>query len=315
MSPISPGTPHLVCIDGMSWAFRCWHAMQGGHMQHGAAYGFFGMLLRTHEQLQPTHLLVAWDSPGPTTRAVAYPEYKAHRPPAPDGFGEALAAMMALADAMNAAQVAQRGVEADDIIATAARGALGLQPGAPADMHVTIQSSDRDLLQLVGERCTLLVPGKMGADVAWTPEHLQAEWGLRPEQIPDYKGLCGDASDNIPGVPGIGDKTATTLLQKYGTIDGVYAHLHEHTDKLRAKLEAGRDSAYLSRELATIAHVPGLPLGLDTLAVAAPNWPLLHEQLATYRFSSFGARLARLRGRLGAAQLPDAHTYEQEGLF
>lgn len=192
---------------------------------------------------------MTFDLKAPTFRHLAYDGYKATRHPMPDELAMQLPMMKDILRAMRIPIFECEGWEADDVI-----GTIGKQCGR-ANWDCVIVTGDRDSLQLIDEHVTVkLVSSKLSQSVAvnYDPARFREEYGFDPIHLIDLKALMGDSSDNIPGVAGVGPKTATQLLLDYGTLDGIYAHLDAIKDKLRAKLEQGRESAYMSYDLATI---------------------------------------------------------------
>ncbi|MBN2388319.1 MAG: DNA polymerase I [Anaerolineales bacterium] len=248
--------PTLYLIDGHALAYRMYFALTG-YSSGGAAsrwqtsggeptagtYGFARELLRIFEQEKPDYLAVAFDT-GKTFRDQIYPAYKATRAKMPDDLRPQIERIRQLVDAFNIPRLELDGFEADDVLGSAARWAAGQGLG------VKIITGDRDLLQLVDARTVVYLAGDNQNYI--TAEDVFDKLHVRPEQVVDYKAIVGDKSDNIPGVPGVGEKTAEALLTKYGTLDAVYAHLEEIEPRWRSKLESGRESAYMSRDLALI---------------------------------------------------------------
>jgi DNA polymerase-1 len=241
-----PRTLYVVDISG--YVFRAYHALPplaspSGEPTH-AVLGVTTMLRKLIADRQPAMLVAAMDSPGKSFRHELYADYKGTRPPAPEDLPQQMTRVREVLDAQGIAVAEQAGVEADDVIASLVRKARedGLQ--------VVIVSADKDLLQLVGPDVTVFDTAK--SRVFGVPE-TEAKLGVPPAAVRDYLALVGDSSDNVPGVPSVGPKTAVDLLQRFGDLDGVYAGLDEITRKaLRAKLEANRDQAYLSQRLVTL---------------------------------------------------------------
>jgi DNA polymerase-1 len=256
--------PTLYLIDGHALAYRMYFALTAGGAGSArwqtskgeptaGTYGFARELIRILEQEKPEYIAVAFDT-GKTFRDKLYPAYKATREKMPDDLRPQIERIRQLVDAFNIPRLEMEGYEADDVLGTVARQI------AAQGLGVKIITGDRDLLQLVDERVAVYVAGDDKTFI--TPEDVQAsKFGVRPEQVVDYKAIVGDTSDNSPGVPGVGEKTALGLLTKFKTLDEIYAHLDEVENRWRTKLEAGRDSAYLSRDLATIRT--DLPIKLD----------------------------------------------------
>ncbi len=245
--------PTLYLIDGHALAYRMYFALTAGSTSQrwqtskgeptAGIYGFAREVLRVLEQEKPDYLAVAFDT-GKTFRDDLFPEYKATRAKMPEDLRPQIERIRQLVDAFNIPRLEKEGFEADDVLGSAARWA------AKQGLGVKIITGDRDLLQLVDERTIVYLAGD-DQNYA-TPEDVIKKLHVRPEQVVDYKAIVGDKSDNIPGVTGVGEKTTENLLSKYQTLDGIYAHLDEIENRWRGKLEAGRESAYLSRKLAQI---------------------------------------------------------------
>jgi DNA polymerase-1 len=245
--------PTLYLIDGHALAYRMYFALTaGGSSQRwqtstgeptAGIYGFARELLRILEQEKPDYLAVAFDT-GKTFRDAIYPEYKATRAKMPEDLRPQIERIRQLVDTFNIPRLEMEGFEADDVLGSAARWA------AKQGLGVKIVTGDRDLLQLVNERTIVYLAGDDQNYI--TPEDVFRKLHVRPEQVVDYKAIVGDKSDNIPGVPGVGEKTTETLLSKYGTLDNIYAHLEEMEPRWRTRLEAGKESAYMSYTLAAI---------------------------------------------------------------
>ncbi len=237
----------LLLLDSNSLINRAFYALptlqdRSGRYT-GALFGFVSMLSKLIKSEHPTHIVAAFDVHQPTFRHLKYDGYKAKRHPMPEELKAQVPAMKELLTAMGVAVVECPGFEADDIIGTLA---------SKSDMPTVIVSGDKDVLQLVSDKTTVLHTKKGITDVIrYTPEVLREE-GLSPQGIIELKSLMGDHSDNIPGVPGVGEKTALDLVSRYGTIDNLYDHIDEIKGKLQEKLISGRESAAFSHWLATI---------------------------------------------------------------
>ncbi|HEU4929125.1 MAG TPA: DNA polymerase I [Candidatus Krumholzibacteria bacterium] len=239
----------LFLVDGHALAYRAYFAFAGSPLSNsrgeetGAVYGFINTLLSLLSKFSPEHLAVVFDGTRPTFRHERYEGYKAQRPQMPDGLTRQLGLIFEAVDAMRIVRLQTDGYEADDIIATLVRR-FGNVP-------INIVSGDKDLLQLVDERVHVIRPGKGAVlENEMDGAALQAKLGLRADQMVDFLALLGDTTDNIPGVRGIGDKTATELLLRFGTLDEIYRRLGEiEKPSVRARLEEGRDAAYQSRDL------------------------------------------------------------------
>ena len=243
----------LMILDGNSIINRAFYGVRLLTTHEGiytnAIFGFLNILEKLRNEEQPDALAVAFDLKAPTFRHLQYEGYKATRHAMPEELAQQMPLMKDVLRAMNIPIFECEGWEADDILGTAGRIC------AASDWDCVIVTGDRDSLQLVAERVSVKLVVTRGGQTnttLYTPEVFEAEYGFAPIRMIDLKSLMGDSSDNIPGVAGVGPKTATQLLVQYGTLDGVYAHLDELKDSVRKKLEAGRENAYLSYELATI---------------------------------------------------------------
>ena len=246
--------PTLYLIDGHALAYRMYFALSGGGGVFSTSkgeptagtFGFAMALLRLLEKEKPEYLAIAFDT-GKTFRDQLYSEYKATRAKMPDDLRLQIKRIRQMVDAFGFPRLELEGYEADDVL-----GSIATQ-AAEQDFGVKIITGDKDLLQLVNERIIVNLPGKKVSEVRdFTPQKVFDYLGIRPDQVVDYKAMAGDSSDNIPGVAGVGIKTATSLLQQYGTLDEIYAHIDELPTRARNRLAVDRESAYLSKDLATI---------------------------------------------------------------
>ena len=268
MSPASaPALPRLFVLDAMGLAYRAYYAfirrplVTSRGENTSAIHGFANTLLKIRREEWPDYWALAWDGRGPTMRHERYPEYKAHRKPMPDELLAQMPVLAEVAEALAIPVLQMAGVEADDIMATLA------VRGAAEPLDVALVTSDKDLLQLVGDRVRLLSPSGKGEDYAWVDRAAVIDkWGEAPEQIRDVLALMGDASDNVPGVPGVGEKTAVELISKFGSLEALYDRLGEvGRDALREKLATHRDLALLSRDLVTVRTDCDLPVAWEDL--------------------------------------------------
>ncbi len=259
--------PVLYLIDGHALAYRAYFALTAGagseRLQTSSGeptagiLGFANVLLRLLEQEKPEYLAVAFDT-GKTFRNELFKEYKATRAKMPDDLRPQIERIRQMVDTFHLPRLEQEGVEADDILGTIARQAVAEGFG------VKIITGDRDLLQLVEDRIVVSLSGqKISEAKDYKPSDVKAYLGVNPDQVVDYKALVGDKSDNIPGVPGVGEKTATSLLEQYGTLDNIYAHLAEIPGRAGVKLSEGKESAYLSQKLAQIKTDVAIVLKLE----------------------------------------------------
>lgn len=253
----------LLLIDGHALVHRAFHAVQQElHTSTGepinAVFGFASMLLKALEDIKPTHVIMAMDRPVPTFRHDAFEGYKATRPKAPPLLTQQFGRVREVAAALNIPIREQDGYEADDVLGTLASQA--------DDIHLptTILTGDLDALQLVSADVHVLTARRGIADISlYDVPAVVDRYMLQPHQLPDYKGLVGDNSDNIPGVPGIGGKTASKLLVEYQTLEGIYEHLVDLAPRIRDSLVKNHDQAFRSRELATIVRTVPVTLDLD----------------------------------------------------
>ncbi|PRO64311.1 DNA polymerase I [Alkalicoccus urumqiensis] len=256
----------LVLIDGNSIAYRAFFALPLLNNDKGvytnAVYGFTTMLLKVLEEEKPTHMMVAFDAGKTTFRHDTYSSYKGTREKTPPELAEQLPVMRELLDAFSIPYEEIENYEADDIIGTLSRHA------SDAGWETTIFTGDKDLLQLVDKHTTVTLTKKGITNVeAYDPDALHERYGLRPDQIVDMKGLMGDSSDNIPGVPGIGEKTALKLLAAYDTVEGVYEHIDEISGKkMKQNLSENEEQARMSRKLAEIYRTAPVQTELAALA-------------------------------------------------
>jgi DNA polymerase I len=269
MAGVSPKRVFLV--DAMGLLYRAHFAFVSRPLTTttgtpvGALFGFVSALLGLIRDEGARFVAVVLDSAGPTFRHERFPAYKAHRPPLPAELAVQIPYLPRLAEAMGLATVAREGVEADDLIGSLACDAVA------AGWEAVIVSADKDFAQLLGPGLRQFVPARGREPAHWVDAaEVEAKWGVTPAQFSDFLALTGDASDNIPGVTGIGPKTAAGLLRAHGSLDGVYASLADVTpEAVRRKLETGREAAFLSRELAEIRRDLA-PADPASFAVADP---------------------------------------------
>lgn len=257
----------LVLIDGSALIYRAFFAIPSSFMtpeglHTNAVYGFALMLNKLLAGRFPDHAAVVFDTPKPTFRAERYPEYKADRPPMDDTLREQIPWIHKLVDAHRLPRLAVPGYEADDIIGTLTKQAVA------AGMEVLIVSGDKDFAQLIGPKVRMLDSMRQ---VTYDAELVQKKWGVPPEQFVDFLALMGDKVDNIPGVPGIGKKTAATLLERFGDLQTVLDSTEQLKGRQKANLVEFRAQALLCQELATIDCQVPLELGVSDLAVEPPE--------------------------------------------
>lgn len=272
----------IILIDSNSLVNRAFHALPPLQLADGmytnAIFGYISMLQKLIAEEKPTHICAVFDCRAKTFRHLRYDGYKATRKPMAEELAQQLPVLQELLKAMGISIKMMEGVEADDIIGTLAKR---------FGEETIIVTGDRDCLQLADETTTVYLTKKGVSDVAqFTPEELSASEGLTPEQIIEYKGLAGDSSDNIPGAPGVGPKTAKDLLLQYGNIDGIYAHIGEIKGKLAEKLADNKDKVYLSKELATICTEVDIPCTLKEIEFKYPLSQEAYNLMQKLRFKN-----------------------------
>lgn len=287
----------LLIVDGHAYAYRAFHAIQKLNGPDGAPtnaiYGFIKMLLKMQATLSPTHQCVVWDGGLCAKRMEALPEYKVHRPPMPSDLERQLPEIEAYLAAANIRSFTNEGVEADDWIAS--QTCCAVQSG----VEVVIASADKDFLQLVSDRVGLLNPNDK-SETIWKVDQVRTKTGLAPEQVVDWLSLIGDSVDNIPGVPGVGPKTATGLLLEFGSIDGIYARLGEvKSDRVRTNLQTAE--AIVRRNQRLIRLHTDLPCDfrLDDLVVRDPDAARLRPLFAKWGFKTLLAQLDAAQANQG----------------
>ena len=272
--------PRLFLIDGSSYIFRAFYAI--GHLSNSkglptnAIYGFTQMLLKVLKEHQPDYLIVALDAKAPTFRSEVYQEYKANRPAMPEGLTPQIPYIKKIMEAYRIATLEIEGYEADDIIGTIAKG-------VESEVDVVVITGDKDILQLVSDRIEVYDTMK---EKRFGVEEVIQRFGVRPDRVVEVMGLAGDAIDNIPGVPGIGEKTAIELIKTFGSIENLLAHLDQvPKKKLRENLETYGEQARLSRDLATIHTDVPIPYQLKDFALLPPDPKSLREILKELEFN------------------------------
>jgi DNA polymerase-1 len=280
----------LVLIDGNSIINRAFFAIppltNSSGLNTNAVFGFTTMLLKVLDEEKPTHVLVAFDAGKVTFRHEGYAEYKGGRQKTPPELSEQFPLLKELLQAFSISQFELAGYEADDIIGTLSRVA------EEQNKTAVVISGDKDMLQLVTDQVTVLITRKGISEVErYTPGAVNEKYGLTPAQIIDLKGLMGDASDNIPGVPGVGEKTALKLLHDYGTVENVLDHIGDLKGKLRENIETHSDDARMSKKLATIYREVPLEHSLDDVVYKGYEAPALAAVLRKLEFKSLVERL------------------------
>jgi DNA polymerase-1 len=277
----------LYVIDGSSYIHRAYHAMGGltnsKGFPTGAVFGFTAMLMKTLKDKSPKRIVVVFDAKGKTFRHDVYPEYKANRPSMPEDLRLQIPKIYDVVQNYGIPSLAVEGYEADDIVATLTRLATGKQ------WDVVIISSDKDLMQLVGDNVSMWDPQR---DVVYDAAAVKAKFGVDPRHLLDFMALTGDSSDNVPGVPGIGPKTASQLINQFGSLDALYEHIGAiPQEKLRAKIAEHKEKAMLSRKLVSLADEAPLDMPLESLRPAEPDVDGLRKLFHELEFKKFMADL------------------------
>ena len=296
------GSRHLFLVDGSAYIFRAYHALppltrKSDGLPVGAVSGFCNMLSKlvddVRESGEADYFAVIFDAARKTFRNDIYPEYKAHRPPPPEDLRPQFPLVKQASQAFNLATIEMPGFEADDIIATYARQAR------ESGMSVTIVSSDKDLMQLVGDGVVMHDPMKQRRI---GPKQVEEKFGVGPDRVVDVQALCGDSTDNVPGVPGIGVKTAALLINEYGDLDGVLDRVEEiKQTKRRQNLVDHADLARISRQLVTLKDDVPVDLGLEDLRLKDPEPDVLLGFMAEMELGRLAGRIAqRLGGEVSA---------------
>ncbi|GAB7262939.1 DNA polymerase I [Dickeya ananatis] len=298
----------LILVDGSSYLYRAYHAFppltNAAGEPTGAMYGVLNMLRSLLQQYHPSHVAVVFDAKGKTFRDDLFEHYKSHRPPMPDDLRAQIEPLHRMVKAMGLPLLSVSGVEADDVIGTLA------QQAERAGKPVLISTGDKDMAQLVTPQITLI--NTMNNTILG-PDEVCAKYGIPPSLIIDFLALMGDSSDNIPGVPGVGEKTAQALLQGVGGLDALYGNLDRiagltfrGAKTMAAKLEQHKDVAYLSYQLATIKTDVKLELGCEQLTVNEPDVTELRELFARYEFKRWLADVEDGKWLQGGKKSPAA---------
>ncbi|MEE4240753.1 MAG: DNA polymerase I [Desulfopila sp.] len=275
--------PPVYLIDGSAYIYRAYHAVAPLNNSKGiptnAVFGFVNMLRRLIKEKDPRYLCVAYDSRGPVFRHDMYSAYKANRPPMPQDLAVQIPYIKALVKGYNIISLEEEKFEADDIIAS-----LAVQMSGRGH-DVIIISGDKDLLQLVNEKVVMWDPMK---DIVMTPAEIEKKYQIKTSQLLDYFALIGDSSDNVPGVPGVGPKTAVKLLQEHETLDGIFQNLDSmKPSKMRDRLAENKDAAYLSRDLIRLKEDVEVIHSFEDLAVQPVDHDALADIFRELEFNSF----------------------------
>src|SRR5262245_3231745 len=266
--------PRVFPLDGLALAYRSHFAFirrplvnaRGEHTS--ALFAFANTVIKLRTDEKPDYWVLAWDAEAPTLRSQEFADYKATRKPMPEELAFQLPHIKELAAALGLPLLEAPGYEADDVMATLARRAV------EAGMEAVLVTNDKDLQQLVRPGVRVLAParGRADQDLWMGEEEVEAKWGVKPAALRDLFALMGDSTDNVPGVPGIGEKTASKLIAQFGGLDQLYARLGEvDRESLRQKLADHKEAAYFSRKLVTVQDDLDLPPGWEGLTVRAPD--------------------------------------------
>lgn len=324
--PVSENqAPTFILVDGHSLAFRSYFAFAKGRdgglrtstgIPTSVCFGFLKSLLEVMAAYDPQYMAIAFDLATPTFRHEADETYKAGRPETPEDFKPDLKNLQELLTYLNLPAITAPGYEADDVLGTLTKKA------SAAGYRVKILTGDRDLFQLVDTAKQISVlylstdelrrSGK-GKSQEFGPEAVKEKLGIIPEQVIDYKALCGDKSDNIPGVKGIGDKTALQLLEAYNSLDGIYAAIDEIKGATKKKLEEGKEAAYHSQRMATIIQDVPLEINLEDCQLIGFDEAALIPMLEKLEFKTFLTKVKQIQKRFGGVE--EKEEQEEESSF
>lgn len=285
----------LIVIDSNSVIHRAFHALPPLTTKSGelvnAIYGFLLVFFKAIKEFKPDYVAACFDFPAPTFRHKKYKEYKAKRPKAPPGLYEQIPKVKEVLENFNIQVFEKEGFEGDDIIGTIAR--LAPKKQAFPKIETIILSGDTDNLQLINDYTKVYALRKGVKDTVLYDENLVKEkyQGLKPEQLLDFRALKGDPSDNIPGVPGVGEKTATDLILEFGSLEKIYDNLALVTSKVREKLVQNKEQAFLSKELAQIYKNVPIDFNLEKCSFSNYNRETASQILEKYEFYSLIDRL------------------------
>src|SRR5881628_1563072 len=291
----------LMLLDGFGLVYRGYYALpplttSKGELVNGA-FGFASIVLRGIQDLQPDYIAVSFDLPGPTFRHEQYADYKATRTKMPDDLRDQFPKVREIVKALRVPVYEMAGYEADDVI-----GTITKQLDPRADLETTIVTVDLDMLQLVTPRVRLMTT-RSGVEntVMYDVAKIDERFGLRPDQMVDYKALKGDPTDNIPGVPGVGEKTAAKLVAQFGDLDALYTRIEEvKPEKLRDKLVENREAVFRGRELTTIVRDLPVQLDLEAARLADYDRETVIRLFREYEFRTLIERLPAMSGESAA---------------
>jgi len=273
----------IILVDALAMIYRAFYAVAGLATSAGkptnAVFGFVKMLAQINRVWRPTHELVVFDGGIPEERSKILPEYKAQRPPMPDQLRAQLPDIEEYLDSAMIKTARIAGKEADDVLASAAASAES------SGLETLVATSDKDLMQIIGGQVAMIAPGKIEDKIG--PEEILRKTGVKPAQIVEWLALVGDSADNIPGVPGIGAKTAAKLLNEWGSINEIYNHLDRiKSEKIRGQLETSRPAVIRNVQLITLEKNIKLPFVPEDLTVKPPDAERLRSFYARMEFHS-----------------------------
>lgn len=316
---MSKTQPKLIIIDGNALIHRSFHALpptlrtKTGRLVN-AVYGFTSFLLKALNEFRPEYVVLTLDMAGPTFRHEAYTEYKATRLKAPDELYEQIPLVKDIARAFNIPIFEKSGFEADDLI-----GTIVTQTTTEKNLQKIIITGDLDALQLIDERTQVYTMSRgLSESVLYGPEEVMARYNLRPDQIIDYKALRGDPSDNIPGVRGIGEKTACELIGEFGSLDGVYVAVQKNNQKIKPRIKdlllSDKDQAYLSRQLASINRAVPLNFSLTDIKFSSFQLEPVMAIFQNLEFRSLLIKVKELRDKMNSSGTVDNSAPEKPPL-
>lgn len=296
----------ILLIDGNAIVHRAFHALPPFHTSKGemtnAVFGFSSMLLNVIDRLRPEYLVVAFDKKGKTFRDDLYVEYKATRVKAPQTLYDQIPRIKEVVESFNIPIYEEDGFEADDVI-----GTLAAKACEHDDLSVYIATGDMDALQLVNDSVFVVSPIKgFQNQIIYGRDEVVEKYGIEPLQLVDYKGLKGDTSDNIPGVKGIGEKTAVELIKEYSDLEGIYENLDKIKPSIREKLVSQKETAFLSRHLGTIVRDVPIELDLEACKTHTFEKEKISSIFQELEFRSLTNRLEKLDKIYYAAKNEDS---------
>lgn len=288
-------TSRLLLVDGHAFAYRAFHAIRELRAPDGSAtnaiFGFIRMMEKMRAVLTPSHLAVVWDGGLAADRVAEHPGYKADRPPMPESLERQIEEIILFLAASGIASLRQDGVEADDWLAGLALRARD------QGTSVVIASSDKDFMQLVGERIGLFNPNDKSEKI-WGVEEVLARTGVMPEQVVDWLSLVGDSVDSIPGVPGVGPKTAADLLRQFGSVEALFRRIDEvKPDRIRAAVRSAEAAVRRNQRLIQLKSIAPEGLDLGGMVPRDPDYRALESLFSRWGFRSL---LAQVAGRVPA---------------